>query len=97
VVGLVDESDLLRAVVDDPAAFARPVREVMSTRLVTVEVSSPAHALLPMLDEGLVPIVCEGDEFVGLVTRVDLLDGLRRDARRRDAPRHDADGAAVSS
>lgn len=90
VVGLVDESDLLRAVVDDPAAFARPVREAMSTRLVTVEVTSPAHALLPMLDEGLVPIVCEGDEFVGLVTRVDLLDGLRRDARRRDTTRHDA-------
>lgn len=82
VVGILDESDLLLAAVDDPRAFSRAVRGFMSARVITVDVRSQVRELLPLFAEGIVPVVVDGDEFVGLVTRVDVLDQLRRDARR---------------
>jgi cystathionine beta-synthase len=33
--------------------------------------------LLRIFDRGLVAIVLEGDEFLGLITRIDLLNWLR--------------------
>jgi cystathionine beta-synthase len=78
VVGIVDESDLLSAAGGDPAQLRSPVREVMTTRLTTVSHTTPVDALLPILAEGLVPIVVDGEEFVGLVTRMDVLNQLRR-------------------
>ncbi|HEU4532555.1 MAG TPA: cystathionine beta-synthase [Polyangiaceae bacterium] len=81
IVGLVDESDLLLAAVEDESRFRRPVREVMSTRLRTVTPTTPVRELMPLFDAGLVPIVVEGDEFFGLVTRIDLLNYLRRKLR----------------
>ncbi len=78
IVGIVDEYDLLLACVRDAAAFARPVREVMSSRLETVPPDAPLGALLPVFERGLVPIVVEGERFLGLVTRIDVVNYLRR-------------------
>ncbi len=78
LVGLVDESDLLLAAMEDEAAFKRPVREVMTSTLETVPPSTPVKALLPVFQRGLVAIVVDGDDFLGLVTRIDLLNWLRR-------------------
>jgi cystathionine beta-synthase len=83
VVGIVDESDLLLAAVDDPGAFRRPVKEFMTTRLTTVALATPIRELLPLFDRGLVPLVLDGDAFVGLVTRIDVLNHLRRVAQRK--------------
>lgn len=89
IVGILDESDLLLAVTQPgdgdaaerrASAFTRPVRAVMSSELVTVPVSTAPQELLPLLDRGLVPIVVERGEFLGLVTRSDLLATLRRRA-----------------
>ncbi|WP_041453646.1 pyridoxal-phosphate dependent enzyme [Anaeromyxobacter dehalogenans] len=78
VVGIVDESDLLLAAVDDASRLSLPVRDVMATRLETVTPATPLKVLLPMFAAGLVPIVMDGDRFVGLVTRMDVLGALRR-------------------
>jgi cystathionine beta-synthase len=51
---------------------------VMSTRLETVELATPLAEVLPLLESGMVPIVCEGDRFLGLITRIDLINYLRR-------------------
>ncbi len=83
VVGIVDESDLLLAAVEDSGAFRRPVREFMTTRLTTVSPATPLRDLLPLFERGLVPIVLDGDTFIGLVTRIDLLNYLRRRAHGR--------------
>ena len=81
VVGVVDESDLLVVSVDDPTKLRKKVREVMASRVRTVDVNTPTHDLLPLFDQGLVPIVVDGDELVGLVTRIDVLNYLRRKLR----------------
>jgi cystathionine beta-synthase len=84
LVGIVDESDLLLAALGDAtrgaASFERPVSQVMSLRMETLPPTAGVHQLLPLFDRGMVGIVVEGDELLGLVTRVDLLNYLRRRA-----------------
>jgi cystathionine beta-synthase len=78
IVGIVDESDLLAAAAGDEARLRDPVRDHMTTRLVTVARSTELSALLPLFSQGLVPIVMDGDDFLGLVTRMDVVNFLRR-------------------
>ncbi len=54
------------------------VRDHMTSRLVTVPPTTALRELLPMFADGLVPIVMRGDEFLGLVTRMDVVNFLRR-------------------
>ena len=82
IIGMLDESDLLIAVSRDEAAFQRPVRDFMCSRLETVAPDTPIESLLPIFDRGLVAIVCEGERFLGLITRFDMLNYLRRQPRR---------------
>ncbi|MEA1676952.1 pyridoxal-phosphate dependent enzyme [Nitrospirillum sp. BR 11163] len=78
VVGLLDESDLLLHVEPDPSRFREAVREAMTSRLETVPVTAPISALDPIFSRNMVALVTEGDAFLGLLTRVDLLNHLRR-------------------
>jgi cystathionine beta-synthase len=78
IVGLLDESDLLRAVTAAPSAFGQPVRDFMTTQLVTVSPDAPLDSLFTLFDRGLVAIVCEGEKFLGLITRIDVINHLRR-------------------
>ncbi|WP_348757459.1 pyridoxal-phosphate dependent enzyme [Candidatus Methylocalor cossyra] len=78
IVGIVDESDLLRAVYGHEERFRDPVASVMSARLRTVEPGTPIADLFPIFEQGMVPIVVEQQKFLGLITRIDLLNHLRR-------------------
>jgi cystathionine beta-synthase len=78
IVGILDESDLLLAVTDNEDAFQHPVREFMTSKLQTVSPHARLEELLPIFDAGLVAIVADGEEFYGLITRVDILSYLRR-------------------
>ena len=78
IVGIIDESDLLLAAFEDEARLRQPVASVMATGLHTVAPSTPVRELLPILQAGMVPILVDGDRFLGLVTRIDLLQQLRR-------------------
>jgi cystathionine beta-synthase len=76
-IGILDESDLLVKVHRDPAHFNGPVRNAMTDRLETLSPSAKIKDLLDVFDRGRVAIVREGDKFLGLVTRTDLLSYLR--------------------
>jgi cystathionine beta-synthase len=78
IVGLLDESDVLLAAARDAAAFRAPVSGFMTSRLTTVSPQADLESLLPIFDRGMVPIVVEGDRFLGLITRIDVLNYLRR-------------------
>ena len=78
IVGIVDESDVLLNVLRDPARFADPVSSVMSTKLETVAPDAPIGRLLEIFEHEHVPIVVANGRFVGLVTRIDVLNYLRR-------------------
>jgi len=78
IVGIVDESDVLLHVYGDEARFRDPVSTAMVSKLDILDVKSPVEALLPVFDRGHVAIVMDGDKFLGLITRIDLLNWLRR-------------------
>ncbi len=80
IVGILDESDLLLGVLDTPEHFDEPVRSAMVTDLTVIQVDEPARNLLPIFNRDFVAIVKDGDEFLGLITRLDLLHYLRRRA-----------------
>src|SRR6266404_6309578 len=81
VIGLVDESDVLAALLaerEDPnRAFARPVEEVMVRRLETISADAPIADLLPLFRKDYVAIVMDGDQFLGVATRLDLINYFR--------------------
>ncbi|MCD9027302.1 pyridoxal-phosphate dependent enzyme [Luteimonas sp. BDR2-5] len=78
IVGILDESDVLLHVYGDEDRFRDPVSTAMVTKLDFLNVKSPVEALLPVFDRGQVAIVTDGDRFLGLITRIDLLNYLRR-------------------
>ena len=77
-VGLLDESDILVALTEGTLDFNLPVKQAMTGKLVTVQPDTPPERLLPLFDRGLVAIVVDGERFLGLITRIDLLNHLRR-------------------
>ncbi|MDE2149165.1 MAG: pyridoxal-phosphate dependent enzyme [Gammaproteobacteria bacterium] len=78
VVGIIDESDLLLHVHADPARFGDPVRTAMVTSLETIAPDAPVSALLPIFQRDHVAIVADNAGFVGLITKIDLINYLRK-------------------
>jgi cystathionine beta-synthase len=78
LVGLLDESDLLLRFQDGGGSFREPVSNAMTGRLETLQPGAPLGAVREILDSGKVTIVMDGTQFVGLITRIDLLNYLRR-------------------
>ncbi|HZX80941.1 MAG TPA: pyridoxal-phosphate dependent enzyme [Lysobacter sp.] len=78
LIGIVDESDILLHVYGDEQRFRDPVSTAMVSKLDKIDVRSPIEALLPVFDRGHVAIISEGERFLGLITRIDLLNYLRR-------------------
>jgi cystathionine beta-synthase len=81
LVGIIDESDILK-VIDGHGAvrsarFSRLVREAMTASPHTLPVNAPLSALLPIFEHNEVALVCKGDTFVGLITRIDLINHIR--------------------
>ncbi|MGY6588156.1 MAG: pyridoxal-phosphate dependent enzyme [Wenzhouxiangella sp.] len=81
IVGIVDESDILLAVYNDERRFAEPVSTAMVRELESVQFDAPIDDLLPIFNRDQVAIVMKGEHFLGLITRVDLLNHLRRRAQ----------------
>ena len=81
IVGLIDESDILMAVHDREDRFKLPVAKAMTKNLRTVPSSTPLEELMQIFEEGYVALVVDGDEYHGLVTRIDVLNFMRRKLR----------------
>jgi len=81
IVGILDESDILATVeggdAERAARFRDSVRSAMTTNLRTVQVSEKLKVLAPVFERNEVAIVLDGENFVGLITRIDLINHLR--------------------
>jgi cystathionine beta-synthase len=80
LTGIVDESDLLVAALASDRAFERPVRDIMTTKVETLPPSAPLSELVRVLGDGMVGVIVEHGSLFGLVTRIDLVNYLRRHA-----------------
>jgi cystathionine beta-synthase len=80
LVGILDESDIVHVMNTDEITrqerFKKPVGTVMTRDLDTVQVGESLDALIPLFDRDRVAIVLDGETFVGLITRTDLINHL---------------------
>ncbi|WP_370675427.1 pyridoxal-phosphate dependent enzyme [Pleomorphomonas sp. PLEO] len=81
LVGILDEGDLYVALGRGAAAgharFGEAVGDHMITDLHTLQSVDPVSAALPLFERGEVALVLDGSDFLGVVTRVDLINHLR--------------------
>ena len=78
LIGILDESDLLMHVQQDPARFDNTVSEAMVRNVETLPADASMDALLAVFQRDHVAVIQDGDSFVGLITRIDLLNYLRQ-------------------
>jgi cystathionine beta-synthase len=78
IVGIIDESDLLLHVYGEEKRFRDTVSTAMVSKLDKLEVTASMESLLPVFERGHVAIIMDGARFLGLITRIDLLNYLRR-------------------
>lgn len=79
VQGIIDESDVLLALLEDPKGSGnRPVRDFMTSRLETVKPSDTPSSLLPIFRADRVAIVKDSSAFYGIITKIDLINYLRK-------------------
>jgi len=74
-VGMFTERDLTRQIIDHPGLLTRPVREVMSSPVVTCEPQQQIDAAFEQMNQRSIrrlPVVTDG-HLVGIVTERDLL------------------------
>jgi cystathionine beta-synthase len=80
LVGILDESDIVHVMNTDEITrkerFGKPVGSVMTRDLDTVQVGESLDALIPLFDRDRVAIILDGEKFVGLITRSDLINHL---------------------
>jgi cystathionine beta-synthase len=80
LVGIVDESDILNAIEREGAPrtqFGTLVKDAMTASPRVLNVDAPLKALLPIFESNEVVLVCDRDTFVGLITRIDLINHIR--------------------
>ena len=78
VCGIIDETDILLAVSDNPDAFQAAVSDVMTRKLKTIAPDADVRDLLPIFTEDKVAIVVEDGQFLGLITKIDFITYLRK-------------------
>jgi len=79
VEGIIDESDVLLAMVDDPKGSAtRPVSDFMTRRIETLRPAAKVTDLLPIFRADRVAIVADEKAFYGIITKIDLINYLRK-------------------
>jgi cystathionine beta-synthase len=78
LIGLIDEIDILIAISGNKKGFTLPVSDAMTKNLVTIQYNQPVEALLPIFQKGMVAIIVDKEQFLGLITPIDLLQYLRK-------------------
>jgi cystathionine beta-synthase len=78
VEGLLDESDVLVAMTRHQAAASTAVSDHMTTKLETIDPDGSLDDVLKILENDKVAIVADNDNFYGLVTRIDVINFLRK-------------------
>jgi cystathionine beta-synthase len=84
--GIVAEVDLLRALVSGGKTLEGPIFDLIENEYATVTPNTKVELLQAVLADAKVAIVEEGDQVVGIVTKIDLIDFLAKRAQNPSAP-----------
>jgi cystathionine beta-synthase len=78
LVGVVTEDAIIQFVFGKPELMNSPVEDAMQTAFIQLEKDTSINNLVAMLSVQPYAAVMNGDEFVGLITRSDVLNHLRK-------------------
>ncbi len=78
LVGVVTEDTIMQFVYGHPELMNAPVKEAMEAAFIKLDKSESLNNLVAMLRVQPYAAIMDGDEFLGLITRSDVLNYLRR-------------------
>lgn len=78
LVGVVTEDTIIRFVFGKPELMNAPVADAMQTEFIRLDKDASLNNLVAMLQVQPYAAVMDGDEFLGLITRSDVLNHLRK-------------------
>ncbi len=78
VVGILDESDVLMALVRDRDCANKPVLDFMTSRVETIRPTASVNDLVPIFRADRIAVVSDEKHFYGLITKIDLINYLRK-------------------
>ena len=79
LIGVITEDAIIHFVYGHPDLMAAPVRDAMESAFIKLDKSESLNNLVAMLRVQPYAAIMDGDEFLGLITRSDVLNYLRRD------------------
>jgi cystathionine beta-synthase len=78
LVGIVTEETIIGHVFGQPELMNSPVADAMETAFIKLDTNTSVNNLVAMLSGQPFAAILDGKEFVGLITRSDVLNYLRR-------------------
>jgi cystathionine beta-synthase len=78
LVGVLTEEDIMRFTFGQPELLNAPVRNAMRQHFASVDRNFSINNLVSLLDGVPYVAVTDGDSFLGLITRADVLNYLRK-------------------
>jgi len=78
LVGVVTEDTIIQFVFGKPELMNSPVSDAMQTAFIKLDKGTSVNNLVSMLHVQPYAAIMDGDEFLGLITRSDVLNYLRR-------------------
>jgi cystathionine beta-synthase len=78
LLGIVTEDDIIRFAFGRPERFNEPVRSAMNATFLRVDKNTSVNNLVAMLEVRSSAAVMDNEAFLGLITRADVLNYLRR-------------------
>jgi cystathionine beta-synthase len=78
LVGIVTEDTIIQYVFNDPTLMNTPVGDAMESAFIQLPRDTSVNNLVAMLHVQPYAAVMDGDHFLGLITRADVLNYLRR-------------------
>ena len=78
LVGIVTEDTIIQHAFGKPELMNAAVSEAMETAFIKLDMSTSINNLVSMLSAKPYAAILDGDEFLGLITRSDVLNYLRR-------------------
>lgn len=81
LVGIVTEETIIGHVFGQPELMNSPVADAMETAFIKLDTDTSVNNLVAMLSGQPFAAILDGDEFLGLITRSDVLNYLRRQMR----------------
>jgi cystathionine beta-synthase len=76
LLGIVSETDLLEALLNDPHSVDHPVADCVDQNFVVVPPDTPVGQLAPIFAEGKVALIEKGGSIEAVVTKIDLIDHM---------------------